>query len=128
MNVRLFTFVIAISLLFAMLGCGSSDPNCLAAGIRVSPLTATADHTLVSPGNKASFYADPIPVRGCGYAQMIGSIRNATWSVSDAVNVTISNQNDSTYGVATCVNAASNVTVTATTPDGSKATATLTCR
>lgn len=91
-------------------------------------LTATADHTGVPPRNQVQFYADPTHKPGCYYPQFIGSIRNATWITSDSLNVTISNQNDATYGVATCVNPASNVTITATMPDGAKASATLTCQ
>jgi len=52
-----------------------------------------------------------------GCAGTAANLSDVVWSVSDTVNVSISNAQDTTYGVATCVGATSGpVTVTATLP------------
>ena len=116
---------------FALTGCGGSTTACKIDSINVFPASATINHAAAPPGNSQEFLAfiasEPV---GCAFIQ--SNLRTATWSVSDAVNVSISNVQDNTYGVATCKNAtAGAVTVTATVPagDGTNVTktASLTC-
>src|SRR4051812_46455739 len=126
---RLLSLFVLITVTSILLGCASNQDCSISNGtIQISPLTATADHTGVPPRNQVQFYADPTHKPGCYYPQVIGSIRNATWTATDSLNVTISNQNDASYGLATCLNPASNVTITATMPDGAKSSATLSCQ
>jgi hypothetical protein len=116
-------------------GCGgrsSSTPaNCNLTGINVFPAAATADHVAAAPGNQQSFTGFAVMPAGC--VQLLANLTNITWTVSDPVNVSISNTPGITYGVATCTGTtAGAVTVTATAPNGGGATATgkatLTCK
>jgi hypothetical protein len=119
----------------ATIGCGgkSSTPACKLTAINVFPKTATVDHTAVAPGNAQHFDAfasSSTPALGCFEA--LGSLQNATWSVSDSTNVSISNVQDATFGNATCKGATTGAaTVKATVPvgDGTNVTntASLTC-
>jgi len=118
---------------FALSGCGgtASSQQCKILSINVSPATATVDHTAAPPGNMQHFdaFIGTVPP-GCSF--ITGNIFDATWTVSDSTNVSISNAQDSTRGNATCKGAtAGAVTVTATKieSDGSKVsnTALLTC-
>jgi hypothetical protein len=127
--------LLAISTLgcFAIFGCGgnTTTTGCKILAINVSPATATADHAAAPPGNTQHFNAFIAKVPpGCSF--ITGNIFNAVWSVSDPVNVSISNAQDSTRGNATCKAATTGaVTVTATAPagDGTNVTntASLTC-
>lgn len=123
-------------LYFATMGCGgksSTTPACKLAAIRVSPANATISHTAPPPGNTQHFDAfasASTPTLGCFEA--LGNLQNATWSVSDSTNVSISNVHDATFGNATCTGATSGAaTVTASVPvgDGTNVTntASLTC-
>lgn len=113
-------------------GCGSkSMSGCKINSINVFPVSATVNHAAVPPGNTQHFDAfiasEP---NGCFFTQ--SNLTNATWSVSDTTNVSISNVQDSTYGTATCKAAtAGAITVTATVPAGDgttvSKTASLTC-
>jgi len=118
------------------LGCGgksSSTPACKLLAINVSPASATVNHSAAAPGNTQHFDAfasASTPVLGCFEA--LGNLQNATWSVSDNTNVSISNVHDATFGTATCNGATSGAaTVTAIVPvgDGTNVTntASLTC-
>jgi len=100
----------------------------------VSPNTATADHTAAQPGNQQQFVAfNSFPIkRGCP-AITAAILNNVTWSTSDPGNVSISNTQGPTCGVATCINSVSSaVTITAAQPrqGGSTftGTASLTCK
>jgi hypothetical protein len=102
--------------------------------MKVSPQTATVEHSALPPGNSQQFSAFQTGAPpGCAFA--LGSLQSAVWTVSDPVNASISNSKDQAgvnYGRATCMNPMSNpITVTATvTPANSSsvsATATLTC-
>jgi hypothetical protein len=117
---------------FAISGCGgNTTPSCKILAINVFPATATVDHAAVPPGNTQHFDAFIAKVPpGCEF--LTGNIFDAVWSVSDPVNVSISNAQDATRGTATCKAAtAGAVTVTATKSqsDGSSVsnTASLTC-
>ena len=118
-------------------GCGGKiqASNCTVTGIKVTPATATADHTAAAPMNSQHFTAFPIfgPAGSCIALNTAVALNNVTWSVSDPVNVTISNVQGPDYGTATCKNAtAAPATITAagTLPNGSpaSATATLGCK
>jgi len=70
----------------------------------VLPATATADHTASPPGNQVQFSAvvewpSPPPPGVCPQIIAVGS-----WTTSDPVNTSISNQ-PATAGLATCLNA-----------------------
>ena len=116
----------------ALIGCGgSSAPVCKLTTISVSPATAVANHTAAAPGNMQHFDAfDTTSIPGCVHT--LSNLTNATWSVSDTTNISISNVQDATYGTATCKGATTGAaTVTATVPvgDGTNVTntASLTC-
>lgn len=122
----LFAFALGLA------GCGgNTTPKCGdIVQITVTPKTATADHAAAPPANAQQFGAFDVPPAGC--SPRTSSLSTATWSVSDPVNVTISNVVGPTFGVATCKAATGGaVTVTATVPastDGNvSATAMLTC-
>jgi hypothetical protein len=108
-----------------------SDKTCQLVGLTVSPATATADHAAVPPANQVQFFAAAKVPKGCSIIQCVNCFRQ-TWSVSDPVKVSISN-NASDNGTATCLGATNGaVTVSATAPVGSNqtvtGTASLTCR
>ncbi len=116
------------------LGCGGKSPIALACkitAINVSPASATISHTAPPPGNTQHFDAFASAVTpGCVVSQ--GNLTTGTWSVSDNINVNISNVQGATFGTATCNGAtAGAATVTATVPagDGTSVTntASLTC-
>jgi hypothetical protein len=94
---------------------------------------AVADHMAPAPGNQVQFYAFPQEqLKGdCAVPAVIAPAQ-ATWTVSDNVNVQISSAKDQTNGLATCVGAtAVPATVTATvTLDGftKSATSTISCK
>ena len=125
----------ALLCLLAIAGCGSvtTVPDCYYASLAVSPSAATADHAASPPGNSQRFLAWGHGTKeGCFTLQ--SNLSNVTWSVSDTLAVTISNAQDPTYGLATCVNSTlSPVTVTATLPADKNSghqitgTATLSC-
>jgi hypothetical protein len=130
---RLIIGSIVSLLVFAGLpGCGGKTTTmCKINSINVSPATATVNHAAAPPANTQHFDAfiasEP---SGCGF--ILSNLTTATWSVSDATNVSISNVHDATYGTATCNGATSGAaTVTATVPagDGTNVsnTASLTC-
>ena len=121
-------------LYFATMGCGGKSPITLACkitAINVSPASATISHTAPPPGNTQHFDAFAAAVTpGCVVSQ--GNLTTGTWSVSDNINVSISNVQGATFGTATCNGATSGpATVTATVPavDGTSVTktASLTC-
>ena len=106
---------------------------CFITGMNVFPTATTLNHNAAAPANSQHFDAfETSAPAGCNVT--LASLQNVTWTVSDPVNVSISNSHDQlnvNYGTATCVNAAASpITVTATAPsNGSNvsATATLTC-
>ena len=131
-----FLFAGFCLLYFFIMGCGGKSPTtpaCKLIAINVSPASATINHSAAAPGNTQHFDAfasDSTPVLGCFEA--LGSLQTATWSVSDNINVSVSNIHDSTFGTATCKAATSGAaTITATVPvgDGTSVsnTASLTC-
>lgn len=130
---RLLECVCIGLVLIVAVGCGGAA-NCGPVGVSVSPNTATADHTAAPPGNQQQFFAsNSFPIKqGCA-AITAAILNNVTWSTSDPGDVSISNTQGSTYGVATCINAVSSpVTITATQPRQGGGTfvgtASLTCK
>jgi hypothetical protein len=121
-------------LYFVTMGCGGPSPITLACkitAINVSPASATISHTAPSPGNTQHFDAFASAVSpGCVVSQ--SNLTTGTWSVSDNINVSISNVQGATFGTATCNGPTSGAAiVTATVPvgDGTSVvnTAALTC-
>lgn len=113
--------------------CGDINGSCVLTGLSIGPPNATADHVLAAPGNQVRFLAGPVTKGQCAIAACI-NCWGQTWTVSDAVNVSISND-ASDNGTATCLGATNGaVTVTATAPASNKSTrtvtgtATLTCK
>ncbi len=130
---RTLTCVCVGLVLIGAFGCGDAA-DCGPVGVSVSPNTATADHTAAQPGNQQQFVAfNSFPIkRGCP-AITAAILNNVTWSTSDPGNVSISNTQGPTCGVATCINSVSSaVTITAAQPrqGGSTftGTASLTCK
>ena len=124
--------LIPCCLFIVLLGCGGKSTTvCKINSINVFPVSATVNHAAAPPGNTQHFDAfiasEP---SGCGF--ILSNLSNATWSVSDPVNVSIANPPDPAFGTATCKAAtAGAITVTATVPAGDgttvSKTASLTC-
>ncbi len=127
--------IASLLVFLAGVGCGGTmqSQSCNATALSISPPAATANHAATAPANQQQFSAAPVLPTGCTPPPL--PLDFATWSVSDPVNVSISNANDSTRGTATCIGAtAGPVTVTAMANDTRLAggatvsgTATLTC-
>ena len=104
--------------------CGGYGNGCTITAA-VTPLNAMADHSASAPGNQAQFSIKSTVTGNCPLvADQAGS-----WSTSDAVNTTISNQAP-TQGLATCLNATPNpvtITESGTVRGHSITPATLTC-
>ena len=104
--------IVVLLLTLAIASCGV----CRTGVVNISPQSVAADHNAPAPGNSAAFTAWGSGA-GDGCASTASNLGNVVWSVSDMANVSISNAQDSTYGVATCLGATSGtVTVTATLP------------
>src|SRR3954452_20916583 len=95
----LLTMTIASVLVAA--GCGNSDGACDTIGLNISPSTASVDHLAAAPANSQQFIATSKVGPSCP-AVTAAIRRDVTWFVSNPA-ATISNVNDTTYGVATCV-------------------------
>jgi hypothetical protein len=114
-------------------GTPSGTLDCTVRALSVIPQNAAASHISSAPGNQQQFSAGPNMPMGCIPPPLPFDF--ATWSVSDPVNVSISNALDSTRGTATCLGAtAGAVKVTASANDSRLAggatvtgTASLTC-
>lgn len=114
---RATCYVLFLCALGLILACGTNTHDCDLTGVRVSPQSATANHSSPAPANSQQFTAFGEIPEGCAIAQ--SNLTNVTWSVSDTQDVSISNTHDQTYGLATCINATSGpVTVTGTAPAG----------
>ncbi len=87
--------------------CGGYGNTCTIMA-DITPTTAMADHSATAPGNQVQFSIKSTVTGNCpSVADQAGS-----WSASDAVNTSISNQAP-TQGLATCLNATpSPVTIT----------------
>jgi hypothetical protein len=112
MRRNLFLGVMGL-LCLGVAGCGSS--KCVVTGITVSPASGTANHTAGAPGNQQAFNAF-LNNGGCVApgGGTLARLTDVVWSSSDPTAVSVSNTAGATYGVATCLSAASSVTITAT--------------
>lgn len=128
---RLASLVVALPLV--AVACGGSQQNCDLTALSILPASATADHAISSPGNQVQFSAGPV-TKGVCVAGACVNCWGQTWTTSDSVNVSISND-ASDNGTATCLGSTNGaVTITAKAPVVGKSsqtvtgTATLTCR
>ena len=125
------SLVVAAVLISA--ACGGIRQNCNLTALLVSPSSSIVDHAVSAPGNRVQFFAGPVTKGQCAIVACV-NCWGQTWTVSDPVNVSISN--DATdNGTATCLGATNGaVTITATAPVSGKSaqtvtgTATLTCQ
>ena len=123
-----------ISLLTAaLIGTGCGQQSCRLSGLSVGPPNATADHAAPAPGNQVQFFATATVPKGCTHTACV-NCSGQTWTVSDSVDVSISN-NVNDNGTAVCkgtTNGAATVTATAPAGTGStktvSGTATLICK
>jgi hypothetical protein len=136
LRLRLFSGLLALSPLgcFSLSGCGGNSmaSDCRITAINVTPATASADHAAPAPANTQHFDAFIAAVTPSSCVFITGNLSTVTWTVSDSMNVSISNVQGPTYGTATCKGAtvgAVTVTATRTESDGTKVsdTASLTC-
>lgn len=125
------SFLVAAAFLISV-GCGGQQ-NCELTALLVSPSSATADHSVSSPGNQVQFFAGPVMKGQCAVPACVNCL-GQTWTVSDNLDVSIGN-NANDNGTATCLAATTGaVTITATAPASNKSTktvsgtATLTCK
>jgi hypothetical protein len=104
--------------------CGGYGNTCTVTAA-VTPTPAMAHHSAIAPGNQVQFSIKSTVTGNCPLvADQAGS-----WSTSDTVNTTISNQAP-TQGLATCLNATSSpvtITQSGTVHGHSITPATLTC-
>jgi hypothetical protein len=122
-----------IAAVLVSVGCGNTPQSCDLTGLSISPSTATADHGVSAPGNHVQFVAGLVAKGQCAFGACV-NCWGQTWTVSDPVNVSISND-ALDNGIATCLRATNGaVTITATAPVSGKSTqtvtgtATLTCK
>src|SRR5215471_13792799 len=122
-SMRMAFISCALLLSLAGAGCGGSgNHDCNMTAVSISPASAIANHSAAPPGNQQRFIPGPVLPPGCPPPPLPFGF--ATWSVSDPVNVSISNAKDQTNGVATCMAAtAGAITVTATATNGNGTTA-----
>jgi len=130
-SITLVSLFVAAALM--CVACGNTQENCEFSGLSVTPSSGTADHALSAPGNQMQFAAAPVTKGQCAAGACV-NCWGQTWTVSDPVNVSISNESVDN-GIATCLGKTNGaVTVTATAPVASKSTktvsgtATLTCQ
>ena len=130
-SMRLASLAFTAALICA--GCGNTQESCDLTALSVNPGSATADHAVSAPGNQVQFFAGTVTKNQCASIACV-NCWGQTWTVSDSVNVSISNENLDN-GTATCLgktNGAVTVTATAPTPHGSMPTVTgtakLTCQ
>lgn len=122
-----------VAAVLVSLGCGNTQQKCDLTALSVSPSSVSADHAVSAPDNQVQFFAGPIAKGQCAAGGCV-NCWGQTWTVSDPVNVSISN-NANDNGTATCWGATNGaVTITATAPVAGKSTqtvtgtATLTCK
>lgn len=109
--------VLAGACCLALAGCavsnsntGGCQPNAVPYSLMVGPASQAnqqPDHTAPPPGNQEQFQAvvAPDPGPGCPVPAWVLLDTDATWTVSDKVDVQISSAPGNGNGLATCVNA-----------------------
>jgi len=95
-----FAFLLLFLLAALSAGCGSSPNNQCVISTATLPQSATADHTMVAPGDQVQFSLQSSTVGMCPLSPDFMGV----WSTSDSVNTSISNQAP-TQGLATCLHA-----------------------
>ncbi len=95
-----FAFVLLVPLAALSASCGSSPNKQCVISTATLPQSATADHTLIAPGDQVQFSLQSSTVGMCPMPPDFMGV----WSTSDPVNTSISNQAP-TQGLATCLNA-----------------------
>jgi len=117
-TLRLF----GLLLVLALASCGSDE--CTVASMSIDPQAGSADHNALPPNNAVQFFADANYVGKCVVPAPMNTpgrrgLQDVLWTVSDTVNVSISNVQDPTFGTATCLGPTSGAaTVTANLPAG----------
>jgi hypothetical protein len=87
MHLRLKLVLLLTAVLVAT---GCAQQNCRLTGLSVTPPSATADHLAAAPGNQVQFAANAVVPKGCVTTACV-NCSGQTWTVSDTVNVSISN-------------------------------------
>lgn len=108
------------------IGCTAVGNNACTIDAAVTPATATADHSMLPPGNQAQFSTTSTVTGNC---PLIPD-QTGSWTTSDTVNTAISNQSP-TQGLATCLSAtpsAATISYTGTVRGHAFTPATLTCK
>jgi len=95
-----FAFLLLFLLAALSAGCGSSPNNQCVISTATLPQSATADHTMVAPGDEVQFSLQSSAVGNCPLPPDFMGV----WSTSDSVDISISNQAP-TQGLATCLHA-----------------------
>jgi hypothetical protein len=109
----------------ALIATGCGQQSCRLTGLSVGPPNATADHAASAPGNQVQFFETATVPKGCTHTACV-NCSGQTWTVSDPVNVSISN-NAKDNGTAVCKGTTNGAaTVTATAPAGTGSTKTVT--
>jgi len=112
-SVRLASLFVAAALI--CVGCGNTQQACELTALSITPSSVTADHAVSAPGDQIQFFAGPVTKGQCAAGACL-NCWGQTWTVSDTVNVSISNENLDN-GTATCLGKTNGaVTVTATAP------------
>jgi len=124
MNKLLTVAILFVAGVLICASCGSNQPNCDLTALSVTPSSTTADHAVSAPGNQVQFVASPVTKGQCAAGACV-NCWGQTWTVSDPVSVSISNESLDN-GAATCLGKTNGaVTVTATAPKASRSTQTV---
>src|SRR5215467_7939307 len=98
-SIRLVSPCLAAALM--CVACGNTQQSCEFTALSVTPSSGTADHAVSAPGNQIQFVAAPVTKGQCAAGACV-NCWGQTWTVSDPVNVSISNENLDN-GMATCL-------------------------
>jgi hypothetical protein len=126
--------MLMLGLILLLVSCGGTTTNCNLTALNVGPPTATANHLSSVPGNQAQFSANGVAPSGCFSVQCVDCTPGVKWLSSDPVHVTLAPVTGQSRVTATCIGAASSVTIAATAPSGNgsgqtvSGTATLICQ
>ncbi len=123
--IRCSCVIFAIAGCAVLSGCGASSEPC-SITITINPAAATADHTLLIPGNQAQFTMTSKSTGNCFTTAKIPAV-SPQFTTSDPVNTSI----DANTGLAMCLNATSSPATISVAPFPSLATvktAALTCK
>lgn len=92
-----------------LVGCAGTSPDSCTTTfqLRVSPESATVDHTATPPGNQVQFQGAAFATASAPSCPVpaLARLEYAAWTNPDPDDIQISSANDSTNGTATCVSA-----------------------